>query len=43
MSIFISLDVEVHVVGFDGLAIGVVYLSLVTKEFHAPVPQMELG
>jgi len=43
MSIFISLDIEAHVVGFAWLAIGFSYLFLVTKGFQESVPQMELG
>lgn len=43
VSIFISLDVEAHVVGFAWLAVGFLYLFFVTKGFHEPVPQLELG
>ncbi|MBP1736245.1 MAG: amino acid transporter [Oscillospiraceae bacterium] len=43
LAIFINLGVNAHVVGFGWLAIGFVYLLLITKGLRNPVPQLDLG
>ncbi|MFT8889079.1 MAG: APC family permease [Ethanoligenens sp.] len=43
LAIFVNLGFNAHIVGFTWLAIGVAYLTFVTKGFRKPVPQMELG